>query len=311
MVNQMNEQIMVSIICNAYNQENYIEDALKGFIMQKTDFAYEVLIHDDASKDKTADIIRKYEKGYPDMIKPYYQTENKYSQRISVTKTFQYPRVKGKYIAFCEGDDYWTDENKLQKQVDMMEQNPKYGVCAHAVNMVDAETKNVIKKISPYEGLTVVPMEKVIVGQYVGTCSLMFRKEAILPLSETLQKKHFDYTMRLHGAVMGEGMLYIDDVMGAYRSESESSWSKGREKDRKKVAEHQKSIIEVLKIFDHQTEYKYTKLIENRIARLEALAMMNNNSDKSKASNFMAMSGKQKAAFVKSGLTRIGRRIKK
>lgn len=121
--------IVVSVICNTYNHEPYIRQCLDGFVMQKTDFSFEVLIHDDASTDKTADIIREYEAQYPDIIKPIYQAENQYSKKTGIMKTFQYPRVKGKYIALCEGDDYWIDPLKLQKQVDFMEANPKCSLC--------------------------------------------------------------------------------------------------------------------------------------------------------------------------------------
>ena len=109
------ENIMVSVICLCYNHENYVKDALEGFVKQKTTFPFEVLIHDDASTDKSAEIIREYEAKYPDIIKPTYQTENQYSQGVKILRTYLLPKVRGKYIAFCEGDDFWTDENKLQK----------------------------------------------------------------------------------------------------------------------------------------------------------------------------------------------------
>lgn len=115
----MTKNILVSISCITYNHEPYIRECLDGFIMQKTDFAFEVLIHDDASTDKTADIIREYEAKFPNLIKPIYQTENQFSKKVgSINAKFNYPRAKGKYIALCEGDDYWTDPLKLQKQVD-------------------------------------------------------------------------------------------------------------------------------------------------------------------------------------------------
>ena len=116
-----NNEILVSICCITYNHEKYIRDAIEGFLMQKTDFPFEVLIHDDASTDGTADIIREYETKYPDIIKPIYQTENQYSKGIKISATYNYPRAKGKYIALCEGDDYWIDPYKLQKQVDFLE----------------------------------------------------------------------------------------------------------------------------------------------------------------------------------------------
>lgn len=130
MEEQKENKIMVSIISLAYNHASYIRECLDGFMMQKTNFAFEVLIHDDASTDGTADIIREYEAKYPDIIKPIYQTENQYSKGIPIGCTYLYPRAKGKYIALCEGDDYWTDPLKLQKQVDFLESHPDYVMCS-------------------------------------------------------------------------------------------------------------------------------------------------------------------------------------
>ncbi len=132
----MMDNILVSVICITYNQEQYIKQCLDGFLMQKTNFPFEVIIHDDASTDGTADIIREYEKKYPDIIKPIYQTENQWSQKIPFMNKYMFPLVRGKYMAFCEGDDFWTDENKLQKQFDFMETNPEYTVCSHIVRKI-------------------------------------------------------------------------------------------------------------------------------------------------------------------------------
>ena len=96
---------LVSVCTLAYNHEPYIRECLDGILMQKTNFAFELLIHDDASTDGTADIIREYETKYPDIIKPIYQTENQYRKRIRINSTYNFPRAKGKYIALCEGDD--------------------------------------------------------------------------------------------------------------------------------------------------------------------------------------------------------------
>lgn len=110
----MSEKVMVSINCITYNQEEYIAKAIDSFLMQKTDFKYEILIHDDASTDNTANIIREYQEKYPDIIKPIYQKENQYSQGIKrVDYKFNYSRANGKYIAICEGDDYWTDRKSV------------------------------------------------------------------------------------------------------------------------------------------------------------------------------------------------------
>jgi hypothetical protein len=127
---------LVSISVITYNHEKYIRQCLDGILMQNVDFPYEVLVHDDASPDGTADIIREYEAKYPGIIKPIYQTENQYSQGKPVSK-FNFDRARGKYLAFCEGDDYWTDPGKLQKQVDFLERHPEYIATAHRVNVIN------------------------------------------------------------------------------------------------------------------------------------------------------------------------------
>lgn len=127
----------VSICCITYNHEPYIRECLDGFLMQKTDFDFEILIHDDASTDKTADIIREYELKYPEIINPIYQTENQYSKGVRPINKFNFERAQGKYIAMCEGDDYWTDPFKLQKQVDFLEANVDYVLAGHKRILVD------------------------------------------------------------------------------------------------------------------------------------------------------------------------------
>lgn len=124
----MEDQIIVSILCTAYNHEPYIRQCLDGFVMQKANFRFEAIVHEDASTDGTASIIREYAEKYPDIIVPIYQTENQY-RKTNIYNTYLYPKAKGKYIAICEGDDYWTDPYKLQKQVDFLEANPEYSMC--------------------------------------------------------------------------------------------------------------------------------------------------------------------------------------
>lgn len=130
------EQIVVSICCITYNHEKFVKYALEGFLMQKTNFKYEIIIHDDASTDNTKEIIQKYKEKYPDLIRTIYQSENQYSQgKPFIENTFEVAR--GKYLAICEGDDYWIDEKKLQKQVDFLEKNLEYSATYHNVIVVD------------------------------------------------------------------------------------------------------------------------------------------------------------------------------
>ena len=116
---------MVSICCLAYNQKKYIGKTIESFLTQKTSFEYEIIIHDDASSDGTQDIIREYAEKYPHKIIPVFQKQNQYSKGVENSITFCYPRARGKYIALCEGDDYWCDDYKLEKQVAIFESNPE------------------------------------------------------------------------------------------------------------------------------------------------------------------------------------------
>ena len=137
------EAPLVSICCLTYNHAQFIRKCLDGFLMQQTDFPIEILIHDDCSTDGTTDIIREYEAKYPELIFPLYEEENQYSRGgAGKMDLYNYSRARGKYIAYCEGDDYWTDPLKLQKQVDFMEVNPEYSVCFHNYEEYDVRTNN-------------------------------------------------------------------------------------------------------------------------------------------------------------------------
>ena len=274
---EVDQKIAVSVVCNAYNHENYIRDALESFLMQKTNFKFEVLVHDDASTDKTAEIIREYEEKHPEIIKPVYQKENQYSQGIKYANVYQYPRVKGKYIAVCEGDDYWTDPYKLQKQFDALESNPQVDICAHTADVVEAETKKNIKEICPSKEDTIFSAEEVIWGEggFVATNSLMYRKEL-----STLEHPSFrkflslDYTLQIQGSLRG-GMLYLKDNMSAYRWLSVGSWT-ARMKQKK---EQQRAFYEkkqaMLLLLDKDTNFIYKDTICCRLRKNEFVQLLN------------------------------------
>lgn len=128
-----NNDIMVTIRCITFNHAPYIRQCLDGFLMQRTNFKYEILIHDDASTDGTKEIIEEYAKQYPNIIVPLYETENQYSKygHLMVVRKLMDSMIRGKYTALCEGDDYWTDKDKLQKQVDFLESHPQHSMCFH------------------------------------------------------------------------------------------------------------------------------------------------------------------------------------
>ena len=175
---------LVSIDCLAYNHGPFIRETLEGFLSQKTNFKFEVLVHDDASTDNTAEIIKGYEKKYPELIKPIYQKENQYSQGVSISKSIQCSRAKGKYFAMCEGDDYWTDPHKLQKQVDFLENNPEYGLVHGNIDKLFDKTGRIRRNTIKMKSSQFVSQSDVFNGLLlnvygIATLTVMARKELI------------------------------------------------------------------------------------------------------------------------------------
>lgn len=268
----MQNDIKVSVICTAYNHENYIRDALESFVMQKTDFAFEVLVHDDASTDKTADIIREYEQKYPDIIKPIYQTKNQYSQGLNIGFAYLYPQAKGKYLAMCEGDDYWTDSLKLQKQYDALERYLEVDICAHAGANVEAETKKHLFYTAPSVEDCVFSVEKVIEGGggFVLTNSIMFRRRIMEDIPPFRRLLAFDGTLQIHGALRG-GMLYLKECMSAYRVMARGSWSMRMSKNKDATLAFKERYKQMLLQLNEDTNGKYFSSIQKQLDENEVL----------------------------------------
>ena len=174
---------LVSISCVTYNHVSYLREALEGFLMQKTTFPVEILIHDDASTDGTEDLIRQYEKQYPRLSFPMYQKENQYSQGVrGMMLRFNFPRARGKYIALCEGDDYWIDPLKLQKQTKIFYENPDTVICgARAKTWSQKESKFTTIVPSLEKQITcMTPEDYFYLGDWVKTCTRMASKESLM-----------------------------------------------------------------------------------------------------------------------------------
>ena len=270
----MSEQVMVSIICNAYNHEKYIRDALDGFVMQKTNFVYEILVHDDASTDTTADIIREYEAKYPELIKPIYQTENQYSKEEGLVGKIQRARALGKYIAICEGDDFWTDPLKLQKQVDALEAHPEIDMCTHRASKVKEYDKKFIAMVEPADHDTILTQAQVIKGGggYLATCSLMFRRTLCENTPEFRKALWIDYSLQVQGALRG-GIIYLNDNMSSYRVRLSNSWTCETMRDKEKKAEFFAKTIEMRKVLNRETGYIYDDIINEANSRTEFMLL--------------------------------------
>lgn len=267
----MSNQVKVSVICNVFNHGAYVRDALEGFVSQKTDFPFEVLVHDDASTDNSQEIIREYEQKYPHIIKPIYQTQNQYSQRISVTRTFQVPRIRGKYVALCEGDDYWTDPLKLQKQYDFMESHPDYAMCACSTVWLDMATgteKNLCRVDTDRE----IPLEEIVLetkGRPFQYATFFVLKEVFCTYPDWRSRFGVgDTPLALQAAVTGKVWM-LADTMAVYRNQAPGSWtSRISANTSYKVASFQKMIVGFT-AFNEATDRQYDAVVSLRIKRLQ------------------------------------------
>lgn len=268
-----NSDIAVTVYCIVYNHEKYLRDALDGFIMQKTNFKFEVLVHDDASTDNSAGIIHEYELKYPDIIKPIYQKENIYSRGVNRTFEYMLPKTRGKYIAWCEGDDYWTSPDKLQKQYDYMEQHPECSLVAHEALTFNCHTgktkKYTVHDFSKLENCELSTAEIIDNHLLFPTASMFYRKEYYIKNEEFLKTvKGFDYVMKI--LLSSEGIVHIiPECMSVYRFQTEGSWTYDVSISNEKFLKHTQLAIENLEKINAYTNYKYdAEIKKNSVKRM-------------------------------------------
>ena len=216
---------LVSITCTTFNHEKFIKDAVEGFLAQKINFPTEIIIHDDCSTDRTPEIIRDFTSRYPKIIKPIFQRENQYSRGIKPWVKYVYPACKGKYIAFCEGDDHWTDPFKLQKQFDFMEANDDYSICYHNAKIID-ENGVLLSESKLTDGLKRdFSSDELIKGPMLLTLTIFFRNVLKnFPLEIFNVKNGDKFLISLIGN-FGRGK-YLENVEDAvYHKHALSIWS--------------------------------------------------------------------------------------
>lgn len=253
---------MVSVICTVYNHERYLKQALEGILMQKTNFAFEVLIHDDASTDNSAAIIKEYEQKYQTIIRAIYQTENQYSKNVKIADTYIFPIARGKYFAMCECDDYWTDSNKLQMQVDYLERNPNCMLTAHAGRLCYENGIIMQDVFRPYMKECVVSKEDLMSKWLFPTASLVYRKELRkAPIPFIGDSPCGDVPTVLYAASKGT-VYYFDKYMCVYRKGAVSSVTNSWDKNPNQAIGVNNRFIEMLNRYDIYTDYKYTSYID-------------------------------------------------
>lgn len=249
-----NSDILVSVICLTYNHSSFIKQCLDGFVMQETNFNYEVIIHDDASTDDTQDIIKEYAQKYTDIFVPILQKENQYSKHIQIGSTFIYPICRGKYIAYCEGDDYWTDPLKLQRQVDFLEANPDH--VAIAENAL--EVNSVIHKEFPFntDPSHDVSLDEIILKRRFPTAGVMCRREAIYGFYETC---HTTVDTILWCWLVAKGKFRYENIISSVYRRGPQGMTEYTEPYRlARIAETWN--LEILRVFDVQKDFMYTHI---------------------------------------------------
>ncbi len=218
------EPILVAIHCLVYNHEPYLRDCFEGFVKQKTNFRFVAIVHEDCSTDNSAAIIREYEAKYPDIFRPIYESENQWSKHDGSLERIMNNAIDAtgaKYVAMCEGDDYWTDPLKLQKQVDILEADPDFSMCYSDFETVD-EHNNVIHwqnhESHAKRSFTGYQFRELLNGNYIITATILVR--AVVYMHPAIVN-NLDYSQVLNASLKGK-FYYIKEKLARYRSNPNS-----------------------------------------------------------------------------------------
>lgn len=260
------KDIKVSICCVVYNQAQYIEDMLQGIFMQKVDFDYEVIIHDDASTDGTVEVLKEYKERYPDIIELLLEEENQYSKGINIPKNLLYPCAKGKYMALLEGDDYWIYEGKLQAQYDLMEAHPEISLCYHNALLYDEGSDEV--NLCVYDQKTGYISDRDVICTTHGwypTASIFCRASDLLKQSDLLPATG-DEGIRTYMACRGK-LYFINQVWSVYRQYLEGSFNARYCENIKIAKNYNRKLLSYFDSFNVYSERRFEEYLYERIKR--------------------------------------------
>lgn len=266
----MVEDVKVSVYCRTYNQVGYIRYALDGFLMQDTDFKFEVVVFDDASTDGTSDIVREYAEKYPDTIRAVIMEKNTWRspERVKINAEFKEKYLKGKYIAYCEGDDFWIDRHKLQIQVDYMDAHPDCSLYVHNALWFDCRNSE-MKAGNPYASKgagNVSPGEIIMMSNgHPPTASFLHRRELFLTMPQWFNEMSVgDYTLLLYAVSCGN-VYYDDRIMSVYRRYAIGSYSTTMQSDSCLEFYFGFGLAQFCIKYNIYTDYKYYKWLAKKI----------------------------------------------
>ena len=273
---------ILTAVVLSYNHEKWLRKCLENICSQKTDFEYTVLVHEDCSTDGSKAIVEEFENKYPEKIQTIYQQENQYGQGINAVQKFVIPAIQTKYFAICEGDDYWCDDLKLQKQVDHLESHPECNLVFHNANVVDTDgsflktfyprkmwnDKDLYRALEKPEGADLT-VEDLIRLDFTPTASLVGRTEnlkRVLDFSTSM-----DLVVRLLTAY-GGSVHYINEVMSAYRTNNPKSAAGSIQNSPERLKKYfYDRHVGLLREYDEYTKGQYHQAIEHEIKRKELI----------------------------------------
>lgn len=251
---------LVSVCVITYNHISYIEKCLDSILAQHASFEIEILVHDDASTDGTVEILQKYENKYPGIFRVFYEKENQYQKDTypgGYTQGLLVPSARGEYIAACEGDDYWADVNKLQKQVDYLQSHPECVLVCHAAVVVDGISDEKLCRMGMGDTEHDLSSEEIIANWNVPTASWLYRKSLFV-------SKHIDWPATfpvgdfpsvLYASATGR-VHYFPDEMSVYRYQVPGSWTSSLNTDNKRVL-NAKRWLEMYETIDQFTGHRW------------------------------------------------------
>ena len=270
-VQQESSEVVVSICCLTFNHEKYIIQTLDSFLSQKTNFKFEILVHDDASTDHTREILVRYKNNFPDKFRLMLRRKNQYlnSKHYAIWDFFS--KADGKFVALCEGDDYWCDDYKLQKQVDSLMQHKGASFSFHKTRVqAEGETSEHTILSSGFSGRNNVlkpnQMLELIKHELIHFSSFMFRSDLLYPIYRFF-KKHKqidsgDYFIRLICVVAADS-IYIDDVMSVYRCNVANSWTTNTKNDVDRLIVHAYKMLKNVNALEEILHDKQHYFIEH------------------------------------------------
>src|SRR5215211_183345 len=249
----------VTVLVMTYNHEKFIGQALESALMQKTNFDYEILISEDCSTDRTRAIVVAFQKANPDKVRLLLSEKNVRSNQIVVCGI---KAARGEYIALLDGDDYWTSPDKLQKQADFLDNHPECSLCFHNAKIFHEAESREGRNWTPPDQKEISTLEDIWMGNFIATCSTMFRRDAIgeIPAWYDAMFPITDWPLHILNAEHGR-IGYIDEVMGVYRYHPGGYYSPFSE------TKKQEETLKFYRAMNRNLNYRYNKLVNIAISR--------------------------------------------